>query len=121
VRWHSPTGHFGRQANWQDTSAGVYKIGYPVGIAGGQEIQIENGPIVLHDGLIELRHGNPNDREGSSGDAWVAHYSTADSNDHNYAISVSSFYFTNTPEIAYGPAFGPDFKRLLDYVSSGCQ
>ncbi len=118
---NSPTGYFGWQANWQDTSDSVYKIGYPVGIAGGQEIQVEKGPIELHDGLIELHHGNPNDLKGSSGGAWVARFSDSDASNANYVISLTSFYFTNAPDVAYGPALGPDFKRLLDYVSSGCQ
>jgi hypothetical protein len=114
------TGNFGWQANWQDTTDSIYKIGYPVAISSGQVMQVDNGPLTLHDGLVSLRHGNPKNLEGSSGGAWVARYRPSDSRDVNYAISVSSFYLTGAPDVAYGPAFGPEFKRLLEYVSSGC-
>jgi hypothetical protein len=114
------TGYFGWQSDWEGKYDSASKIGYPAAISSGEVVQVDNGPLFLHDGIVELRHGNPRSLEGSSGGAWVAQYNTSDAADANYVVSVSSFYLTGAPDVAYGPYFGADFKRLLDYVADGC-
>ena len=62
----SKTGWFGTQWDWQGAYKNATKIGYPVGIADGEVIQVLPGPISVSDGIVELRHGDPNEQGGSS-------------------------------------------------------
>jgi len=116
----SLTGNFGWQSDWDGSYDSAHKVGYPVDIASGEIIQVDQGPLIVHGPIVELKHGNPLNREGSSGGAWVGRYSASTKSDENYVISVSSFIHTDAPEVAYGPYFDHDFVRLLQYVNNGC-
>ena len=52
------------------------KIGYPGGVADGQVMQVETGPIVTEAGIVQIQHGNPADQRGSSGGASCVRSST---------------------------------------------
>ena len=116
----STTGHFGTHWGWSGNYDGAIKIGYPGGVADGQVMQVETGPIRFVEGVVELTHGNEADQRGSSGGAWIG---TAGGNvpqDH-YIISVESFGFPDQPGVDYGPYLTEEFKDLFDYVQNGCQ
>lgn len=117
----SPTGHFGWRPDGSATNESIVKIGYPQDIDSGQIMRVATGPVVLHEGVIELRHGDVNNKQGSSGGAWIAKYQTASDPESNLAISVTSFGVETQPGVAYGPYFDDKFKRMLEYVSNGCQ
>jgi hypothetical protein len=130
------TGYFGAQHGWDSAHDSAAKIGYPREVAAGEQMQVVRGPISLarlssgvaqvsqrtetaQAGLVEMRHGNPNSGKGSSGGAWVAKFSTTSGEDANIIVSVTSF-ITNAPGVVYGPYLSSEFKRLFEYVSSGC-
>jgi len=115
----SGTGHFGWQADWQGYD-NANRIGYPGGISSGEIIQMEQGPITLYQELVEMQSGNANFRKGSSGGAWISHYEATDAKNANLVISVQSFERSDTPGVVYGPYLDANFKRLFEYVSSGC-
>jgi hypothetical protein len=79
------------------------------------------GPIAVGEGLVELRHGDPNEQGGSSGGAWIGDYDTKGDASRNHIISVESFGFKDKPGVDYGPYFDDRIKKLYDYVSNGCQ
>jgi hypothetical protein len=118
------SGHFGWRFGW---AAGQYdkavKIGYPSGMVGGGDIQIERGPLaypIESPGIIRLDHGNPRSDQGSSGGAWVAGYGeTAQS--ENLIVSVTSHSRNGRMEIDYGPYFDQDFADLLQAAERGCK
>jgi hypothetical protein len=116
----SATGYFGWQVDWQGSYDAAHKIGYPQDVASGEVIQVDNGPMTMRGPIVELRHGNPLNKEGSSGGAWVGRYSTAKDNNENYALSVTSFGHRDAPGVNWGPYFDHDFNRLMEYVKSGC-
>lgn len=116
----SKTGHFGTRYGWQGAYDHASKIGYPKDVASGEIMQVDEGSLVVGKGLVKLNHGNPNSGKGSSGGAWVGKYSASDQKDANFVLSLTSFGRTEEPGVAYGPYFNDEFKRLLDYVSSGC-
>ena len=117
----SKTGWFGIEWDWEGKYKTATKIGYPVGIADGEVIQVLTGPISITDGIVELHHGDPNEQGGSSGGAWIGDYDTKGDPKHNHIISVESFGFDGKPGYDYGPYFNDRVKKLFDYVSNGCQ
>jgi hypothetical protein len=121
VNEDSKTGWFGTQWDWQGAYNKATKIGYPVGISEGEVIQVLPGPISIAEGIVELRHGDPNEQGGSSGGAWIGDYDTQGSPDLNHIISVESFGYDGKPGVDYGPYFDSRVKKLFDYVSNGCQ
>ena len=121
VNEDSRNGWFGMQWNWQGAYNQATKIGYPVGISKGEVIQVLSGPIAVGNGLVELRHGNPNEQGGSSGGAWIGNYDSSNSPSDNHVISVESFGFKNKPGVDYGPYFDERIKKLYDYVGNGCK
>lgn len=121
VNEDSKTGWFGTQWDWQGAYNKATKIGYPSGIANGEVIQILPGPISVSEGIVELRHGDPNEQGGSSGGAWIGDYDTKGDPQRNHVISVESFGFEGKPGVDYGPYFDDRIKQLYDYVSNGCK
>ncbi|MCB1499600.1 MAG: trypsin-like serine protease [Bauldia sp.] len=118
----SRTGNFGTHWGWRGAYNEANKIGYPGGVADGEVIQVEHGPIAFVDGVVQLTHGNTADQGGSSGGAWIGQYSDAEgNNDGNYIISVESFGYDEEPGIDYGPYLDENFKSLWDYVENGCK
>jgi hypothetical protein len=117
----SKTGWFGTQWDWEGTYKDATKIGYPVGIDKGEVIQVLPGPISVSEGIVELRHGDPNEMGGSSGGAWIGDYDTKGAAEHNHIISLESFGFDGKPGVDYGPYFDDRVKQLFDYVSNGCK
>ena len=118
----SRTGNFGTHWGWRGAYNEANKIGYPGGVADGEIIQVEHGPIAFVDGVVQMKHGNPADQGGSSGGAWIGAYSDAEgSNDGNYIISVESFGYDEEPGVDYGPYLDENFKDLWDYVENGCR
>ncbi len=117
----SKTGWFGTQWDWQGDYKSATKIGYPVGISKGEVIQVLPGPITIDSGLVELRHGDPNEQGGSSGGAWIGDYDSKGDPNHNHIISIESFGFEGKPGVDYGPYFDDRVKKLFDYVSNGCK
>ena len=121
VNEDSKTGWFGTEWDWQGAYKTATKIGYPVGIARGEVIQVLPGPISVSEGIVELRHGDPNKQGGSSGGAWVADYDTQADPKHNHIITIESFGFEGQPGVDYGPYFDDRVKQLYDHVSNGCK
>ncbi len=118
----SRTGNFGTHWGWRGQYDDGVKIGYPGGVANGEVIQVERGPLAFVDGVVQMKHGNPADQGGSSGGAWIGAFSDAEGNaDGNYVISVESFGYVNEPGVDYGPYLDTNFKDLWDYVENGCQ
>jgi V8-like Glu-specific endopeptidase len=117
----SQTGNFGTHWNWRGEYSDARKIGYPGGVADGEIIQVEQGPIAFVDGVVQMRHGNTADQGGSSGGAWIGKYTDGDSDDANYVISIESFGYDEEPGIDYGPYLTEDFRSLWDYVENDCQ
>lgn len=117
----SKTGFFGTHWGWDGKYNEAVKIGYPGGVADGQVMQVEKGPIQFVEGVVQLNHGNAADQRGSSGGAWIGSFSDGPSNEANYIISVESFGFDDQPGIDYGPYLNADFKDLWDYVENGCK
>jgi hypothetical protein len=116
----SLTGHFGWQSDWNGSYEKAYKVGYPADIASGEIVQVDQGPLTVRGPIVELRHGNPLNKQGSSGGAWVGRYSASTGSSENFALSVTSYFITGAPEVAFGPYLDRDFVRLLEYVKSGC-
>ena len=121
VNEDAKNGWFGTQWDWQGTYSNATKIGYPVGISEGEVIQVLPGPISISNGIVELRHGDPNEQGGSSGGAWIGDYDSASGPEHNHIISIESFGFDGKPGVDYGPYFDDRVKQLFDYVSNGCK
>ncbi len=117
----SKTGWFGTEWDWQGTYQQATKIGYPQGIDNGEVIQVLPGPISVADGLVELRHGDTNAQQGSSGGAWIGDYDTKGDAEKNHVITIESFGFKDKPGVDYGPYFDDRVKQLFDYVSNGCK
>lgn len=118
----SKTGNFGTHWGWRGEYNEASKIGYPGGVADGEVIQVEHGPISFVDGVVQMKHGNQADQGGSSGGAWIGDYSNAEgSDDGNYVISVESFGYDEEPGVDYGPYLDANFKDLWDYVENGCK
>lgn len=115
----SPTGYFGYAWDWGQSYRNAVKIGYPGSIQNGQVIQIENGPVSVSDGIVELQHGNQADQGGSSGGAWIGDFSS--SLKGNRVISVASFSYRNRPGVQYGPYFQNSFNDLLAFTARGCR
>lgn len=117
------SGHFGWRYGWEGQFARAVKIGYPSGMVGGGDIQVERGPLVYPTdapGIVRLDHGNPRSDQGSSGGAWVAGYGdTAQSG--NLIVSVTSHSRNGRMEIDYGPYFDRDFADLLEAAERGCK
>ena len=97
VNADSKTGWFGTQWDWQGTYKAATKIGYPMGISDGEVIQVLPGPIQVSDGLVALKHGDPNKQGGSSGGAWIGDYDTKGDPSDNHVISVKLFNFADHP------------------------
>ncbi|MCP4382985.1 MAG: trypsin-like serine protease [Hyphomicrobiales bacterium] len=116
----SRTGFFGTHWNWSGDYDSAVKIGYPGGVANGEVMQVETGPIQFIEGVVQMQHGNPADQGGSSGGAWIARYSDGESPEANYIISVESFGLDGEPGVDYGPYLTADFKDLWDHGESGC-
>jgi hypothetical protein len=116
----SLTGHFGWKSDWNGSYDKAHKVGYPADIASGQIVQVDQGPLTVHGPIVEMRHGNPLNRQGSSGGAWVGRYSASTGSGDNFALSVSSYTVTGAPEVAFGPYLDHDFVRLFEYVKGGC-
>ena len=114
-------GCFGTHWNWRGAYDAAHKIGYPGGVADGEVIQVETGPIAFVDGVVQMRHGNTADQRGSSGGAWIAGYTDGPSKEANYIISVESFGYEDEPGVDYGPYLTDTFIKLWDYVEKGCQ
>ncbi len=121
VDGESKTGWFGTQWDWQGTYKNANKIGYPSGVDQGEVMQVVGGPITVGEGLVQMKHGDPNKQQGSSGGAWIGDYDTKGDPEHNHIISVESFNFADQPGVDYGPYFDDRVKKLYDYVSNGCQ
>lgn len=117
----SKTGYFGTHWGWEGQYSDAVKIGYPGGVADGQVMQVETGPIVTDSAIVQINHGNPADQRGSSGGAWIGNYSDGGAAEGNYIISVESFGFDDQPGVDYGPYLTSEFKDLWDYVENGCQ
>ena len=115
----SQNGWFGTAWGWQQYNEAT-KIGYPGGILDGQVIQVDQGPIKVENGIVELRHGNQADQGGSSGGAWIGDYSSQKGN-YNHIISVESFGYDGQPGVDYGPYFDGRLKILWDFVENGCK
>jgi hypothetical protein len=127
ARTNSRTGDFGYHYGWPESEyRNSSKIGYPVDILDGQVIQVDSGAIFFPDGeeqeIVGLRHGNRRNAGGSSGGAWVGHYSNRLGENRNFVISVTSHSRGNDTSISYGPYLtAANFKSLLDYTSRGCR
>lgn len=118
----SRTGNFGTHWGWRGQYNDGVKIGYPGGVANGEIIQVERGPLAFVDGVVQMKHGNVADQGGSSGGAWIGAFSDTEGNaDGNYVISVESFGYVEEPGIDYGPYLDENFKELWDYAENGCQ
>jgi hypothetical protein len=114
-------GWFGMQWNWNGLYQQATKIGYPSGSLGGEVIQVDEGPLSVVDGIVELKHGNKNVQHGASGGGWIGDYSTNPRDiAKNHVISVQSFSHDETSGISYGPAFTDSIVSLLNYVKAGC-
>jgi V8-like Glu-specific endopeptidase len=119
VNGQSASGHIGWKYNWQNYGS-VAVIGYPVDIASGQIVQVEDGPLKLtENGLVEVRLGDPNFGPGSSGGAWIGDYTTRAQ--ANYVLTVMSHGIRGRPEYSYGPYWDDTFKNLLNYAEGGCR
>lgn len=122
VETPSSTGNFGTHWGWRGAYSDANKIGYPGGVANGEVIQVEHGPIAFVDGVIQMKHGNTADQGGSSGGAWIGNYSNVEGNDEgNYVISVESFGYEEEPGVDYGPYLDQNFRDLWQYVENGCR
>ena len=117
VNENSKTGWFGTEWDWQGAYKTATKIGYPVGIARGEVIQVLPGPISVSEGIVELRHGDPNKQGGSSGGAWVADYDTQADPKHD-GIHHRVVGFEDSRSLR--PYFDDRVKQLYDHVSNGC-
>jgi hypothetical protein len=117
----SPTGHFATAWNWGRSHNNAHKIGYPGGVSEGEIIQVYGGPISVSDGIVEMRHGNKANQDGSSGGAFIAKYSTAFNTQSNVAISNEAFGYDETPGVDYGPYYTNAFAELFQYVERGCR
>jgi V8-like Glu-specific endopeptidase len=122
VKEKSRIGWFGITWNWEGSYNSLVKIGYPGSMKNGQVIQVEQGPIELVQGLVQLNHGNRNSQKGSSGGAWIGKYTTADGTKNNYVASLQSFSLNDSADgISYGPYFTDAFKTLVTYAENGCK
>ncbi len=121
INGESSVGWFGTSINWEGRFGSMTKIGYPRGEFDGEVIQVENGPITVTDGIVELRHGNNSDQHGSSGGAWIGDYATSFSSASNHVASLESFGYDSKPGVDYGPLFTDRFKVLRAYVENGCR
>jgi hypothetical protein len=119
VRGQSATGYLGWKYGWNGYNSAVI-IGYPTGLAGGEVIQVENGPLrITEEGFVEVRQGDPNFGPGSSGGAWIGNYTT--SPQANYVLTVMSYGIRGMPEYSYGPRWDANFEDLLNYAERGCR
>jgi len=124
LRGGADQGHFGWQWGWWGNYNDAPKIGYPGAIEQGQIIQVEFGRLIKGrtPRIIGLVHGNPRNAEGSSGGAWVGKYETSGNNPQaNFIISVTSHHLGDDRGTTYGPYWGDDMERLLNYVKRGCR
>jgi hypothetical protein len=120
----SEVGWFGLQWNWSGKYNRATKIGYPSGSFKGEIIQVDPGPIVLKDRLVEMHHGNKDIQHGSSGGAYVGDYSTTFANNANHLISSESFSLGEAGEtsgVSYGPYYTDDIFKLYNYTKAGCR
>jgi Trypsin len=121
----SKTGNFGWQYNYATSQyPNAVKVGYPADILDGEVVQMDGGPLTepqARPGIVRLQHGNPKNAGGSSGGAWVGNFNTATGQDTNMVISVTSHHVGDETTVSFGPHFDADFKKLLDYVQSGCK
>ena len=117
----SITGYFGLGIGEINDGSKATAIGYPEDIAGGEVIQVEVGPVELSDGILAVRHGDPNFSHGSSGGARLKDMDTTIAKDANILFSVNSFVSTAQPGVSYGPVLGDQFKNMLNYVTDGCK
>ena len=118
------TGYFGWSYNWRGYYDNAFKIGYPGALERGRIIQVDGGPLIFPDnrpGVVLLRHGNPQNRKGSSGGAWVANFSAQQATGVNRVISVTSGSSDAEPDISIGPYFDDQFEEMVRYVANGCQ
>jgi hypothetical protein len=115
----SATGHWGAYWNWAGAYDTATKTGYPVGIAGGQIIQVNTGPVSVTNGIVRLDHGGTADLHGSSGGAWIGGYSGRLGH-NNYIISVQSFVHTGDYGTSYGPYLDTTAKKLLASAEGPC-
>lgn len=117
----SKTGYFGLGLGEISDGSKATAIGYPQNIAGGEAIQVESGPTELFNGIIAIKHGEPNFTQGSSGGARLKNMDSTLSKDTNIFFSVNSFINSDHPGVSYGPVLGDQFKNMFDYVSGGCK
>jgi len=110
------TGYFGHQWGWNGQYGSAVRIGYPLGLAGGQVIQVDRGPLSIRGAIVELRYGTRANPHGSSGGGWIGDYNRGD-----HVISVESFGQDDKPGVGFGPYFRAPFKELLAYTLRGCQ
>ena len=117
----SKTGYFGLGIGEINDGSKATAIGYPHDIASGEVIQVESGPVELFNGIIALKHGDPNFSQGSSGGARIKDIDSTLSRDTNVLFSVNSFGRNDQPGISYGPVLSDQFKNMFDYVTGGCK
>jgi hypothetical protein len=122
----SDVGWFGLAWNWVGQYHRATKIGYPSGSFEGKVIQVDIGSLSVHDGLVELNHGNRDVQHGSSGGGYVGDYSSNPNGDANHIISSESFSpgpgeTGETSGIGYGPYYTEEIFSLLKYTKAGCK
>ena len=120
----SDVGWFGFQWNWIGKYRSATRIGYPRGSLKGEVVQVDNGPLSVTNGIVQLKHGNMDDQHGSSGGGYVGAYSTESRSDRNSIISLQSFSHGKggeTSGIGYGPYFTEQIFDLFKYVRAGCR
>jgi hypothetical protein len=117
----SDIGSMGWHYDWpMDLYSDAGRIGYPLGIRRGEVIQVERGPIFVDSGLVEMRHGNAKNTNGSSGGAVIGSYQPDGAETDNMALSVMSFFYPGKAEVSFGPYFDGDFIGLLEAAEGGC-
>lgn len=133
VEGQSPTGAMRYALDWKGKVREAVRVGYPHAILGAAIVQQAPGVVFFADQIqmdpellpnIVVHWGPLADfTQGSSGGAWIAHFSTTDGPNNNTLIAVTSFYYTDMFPGAMFAAYltSEEFNPMLSSVTNGCK
>jgi Trypsin-like peptidase domain len=128
----SPTGVMPYALDWKGKVTDAVRVGYAADILDGEIIQQAEG-IVFFANAIPMFPEAPTNlvvhwqsitdlTQGSSGGAWIANYSSQETQDKNVLVAVTSFNDTGYPGAIMGAYLtAAEFNPLLNFVSNGCK
>jgi len=133
VDGNSPTGVMPYQLDWKGKVTKAVRIGYAIDKLNGEIVQQARGHLFFADEISMFAPQSVTNlvthwaaitdlTQGTSGGAWIVHFSTTEDRNNNILVAVSSFNDSKYPGAIFGAYLtAAEFNPLLTFVSNGCK